>query len=311
MNIVKEVRAAGPQSLGREDLEAVNALTRRELDEEELYLFSVRLCDNEVDRDGERFSTQTLEELAPMFVGKSGIFDHQWTAKGQTARIYKCELVRESARLTQAGDGYCWLKGYAYMLRSESNKDLIAEIDAGIKKEVSVGCSVARKVCSICGEEVSYAPCEHRKGERYDGQLCYVSLEGAVDAYEFSFVAVPAQPAAGVVKGLSPDCADLKELVHRFPGCEKQLAALEQEAALGRAYLRELKDEVVRLGLLSGLEMQAGDLRRMANALGVPQLEQLKAAYARQAQRNYPLYTQLEYGQRQAETKQGDTAFLI
>ena len=311
MNIVKEVKAAGTQRLGREELEAVNALTRRELEEEELYLFSVRLCDNEVDRDGERFSTQTLEELAPMFVGKSGIFDHQWTAKGQSARIYKCELVRESTRLTQAGDEYCWLKGYAYMLRCESNKDLIAEIDAGIKKEVSVGCSVARKVCSICGEEVSFSPCEHRKGERYDGQLCYVSLEGAVDAYEFSFVAVPAQPAAGVVKGLSPDCSDLKQLVSRYPGCEKQLVQLEQEAALGRAYLRELKEEVVRLGLLSGLEMQAADLRRMANALGVPQLEQLKAAYGRQAQRNYPLHIQLEYGKRQADRQQEDTAFLI
>ena len=311
MNIVKEVKSVGAERLGREELEAVNALTRRELGEEELYLFSVRLCDNEVDRDGERFSTRTLEELAPMFVGKCGIFDHQWTAKGQTARIYKCELVRENARLTQAGDGYCWLKGYAYMLRSESNKDLIAEIDAGIKKEVSVGCSVARKVCSVCGEEVSRIPCEHHKGERYDGQLCYVSLEGAVDAYEFSFVAVPAQPAAGVVKGLSPDCADLKELVRRYPGCEKQLDVLEQEAALGRTYLRELKDEVVRLGLLSGLELEARDLRQMANALSAPQLEQLKAAYARQAQRNYPLHTQLEYGQRQAEVNQGDAAFLI
>ena len=311
MNIVKEVKAAGAERLGREELEAVNALTRRELGEEELYLFSVRLCDNEVDRDGERFSTRTLEELAPMFVGKSGIFDHQWTAKGQTARIYKCELVREPARLTQAGDSYCWLKGYAYMLRSESNRQLIDEIDAGIKKEVSVGCSVKRKVCSICGEEVSFSPCEHRKGERYNGELCYISLEGAVDAYEFSFVAVPAQPAAGVVKGLSPDCADLKELVHRFPGCEKQLAALEEEAALGRAYLRELKDEVVRLGLLSGLEMEARDLRQMANALGAPQLERLKEAYARQAERIYPLRTQLQYGQPQADVKQGDAAFLI
>ena len=311
MNIVKEVKQAGAQRLGREELEAVNALTRRELGEEELYLFSVRLCDNEVDRDGERFSTRTLEELAPMFVGKSGIFDHQWTAKGQTARIYKCELVRENGRLTQAGDGYCWLKGYAYMLRSDSNKDLIAEIDAGIKKEVSVGCSVARKVCSVCGEEVSFVPCEHRKGERYNGELCYVSLEGAVDAYEFSFVAVPAQPAAGVVKGLNPACGDLKELARHYPGCEKQLEMLEQEAALGRAYLRELKDEVVRLGLLSGLEMEARDLRQMANALSASQLEQLKAAYARQAERNYPLHTQLQYTQRQGEERQGDAAFMI
>ena len=297
MNIIKEVEQAQTATLGREELEAVNALARRELGEEEVYLFSVRLCDNEVDRDGERFSTQTLEELCPMFVGKSGIFDHQWTARGQTARIYKCELVRDSVRLTQAGDGYCWLKGYAYMLRTEGNQDLIAEIDAGIKKEVSVGCSVARKVCSICGEDVTHTPCEHRKGERYDGQLCYVSLEGARDAYEFSFVAVPAQPAAGVVKGLQMDAVQLRQL--------------EQEAALGRKYLKQLREDVVRLGLLADLGLEAKSLREMANALGPGQLEELRKAYGRQAEEKYPLRTQLSYGQRQEENRQRDAAFLV
>ena len=297
MNIVKEGTSAGVNPLSREDLAAINALTRRELGEEEVYLFSVRLCDNEVDRDGERFSARTLEELAPMFVGKSGIFDHQWTARGQTARIYRCELVREQARVTRAGDGYCWLKGYAYMLRSEGNKELIDEIDAGIKKEVSVGCSVARKVCSICGEEVSGVPCEHRKGQMYGEKLCYVSLEDARDAYEFSFVAVPAQPAAGVVKGMNFDSAQLKQL--------------EKEAALGRAWLKSLRDEVVRLGLLADLGLEADTLRDMTRALEPEQLEQLKAAYGRQAEKQYPLHTQFSYGEEQEDNRQRDAAFLI
>ena len=85
MNVIKETKTL---KATREELAAVNALTRRELGEEELYLFSVCLCDNEVDRDGERFTTETLEELAPLFVGRSGIFDHQWSARGQTARRY-------------------------------------------------------------------------------------------------------------------------------------------------------------------------------------------------------------------------------
>ena len=40
-------------------------------------------------------------------------------------------------------------------------------------------------------------------------------------------------------------------------------------------------------------------------------LEQLKAAYARQAERNYPLHTQLQYTQRQTDEKKGDAAFMI
>lgn len=85
-------------------LEDINRLSRTPLTEAELYAFSVRLCDNEVDRDGERFAPRTLEQLAPLFVGKSGIFDHNWSAQGQAARLYRTEVVAEPGRLTQAGD---------------------------------------------------------------------------------------------------------------------------------------------------------------------------------------------------------------
>jgi len=200
MKIVKEAAGGEGTALSAEDLELIGALARRPLSREEVYAFSVRLCDNEIDRDWERFSTRTLDELAPMFVGKCGIFDHQWSARGQAARIYRTEVVREPGRLTRAGDGCCWLKGYAYMMRTESTRDLIAEIEGGIKKEVSVGCSVEHAVCSVCGCDRTGTDCGHEKGREYAGQLCYATLEGAADAYEVSLVAVPAQPKAGVVK---------------------------------------------------------------------------------------------------------------
>ena len=181
-----------------EELAYINQFAKTELTEEQVYVFSVRLCDNEVDRDFERFDTTALERLGELFVGKSGIFDHQWSAKGQTARIYRTEVVREESMVTAAGDGYCWLKGWAYLLRTEKNQDLIAEIEGGIKKEVSVGCSMGRSVCSICGAE--NGACSHIRGETYDGRLCFTELRDPQDAYEWSFVAVPAQPGAGVLK---------------------------------------------------------------------------------------------------------------
>ena len=184
--------------LTEQDLSQINALARKELTAEEVYSFPVRLCDNEVDRDFERFSRKSLETLAGLFVGKSGLFDHQWTAMGQTARLYKAEVTEDGQRTTTAGEPLCYLKGWAYMLRSEQTEPLIAQIEAGIKKEVSVGCAISRSVCSICGQEDGR--CSHRKGQKYDGQLCYFTLEEPTDAYEWSFVAVPAQPAAGVIK---------------------------------------------------------------------------------------------------------------
>ena len=50
-------------------MEKINLYTRRAYKPEEVYTFSVVLCDNEVDRDGECFTKETLEELAKLFVG--------------------------------------------------------------------------------------------------------------------------------------------------------------------------------------------------------------------------------------------------
>ena len=201
-------------SLTGEDLAAINTLARAELTQERIYTFAVWLCDNEVDRDYERFPRASLEVLAKLFVGKSGIFDHQWSAKGQAARLYKTEVLEDPGQTTSAGDPACWLKGYAYMVRTEANQDLIAEIEGGIKKEVSVSCAMNRSTCSICGSIAG--SCGHRRGQTYDGRLCFFNLEEPVDAYEWSFVAVPAQRKAGVVKTLSlPQELDQTQWIQR------------------------------------------------------------------------------------------------
>ena len=177
MEIRKELPGILSAEVSEEDLRLINALAKSELGAEEVYTFAVRLCDNEVDRDWERFSVSALEKLGELFLGKSGIFDHDWSAAGQTARIYKTELCTEAGIRTEAGDVYRYLKGYAYMLRSEKNAELIREIEGGIKKEVSVGCSVKRSVCSICGRDMGRGECSHRKGMEYEGRLCYAELQ--------------------------------------------------------------------------------------------------------------------------------------
>lgn len=184
----------------QETLDKINALTRREFKAEELYTFPVVLCHNDIDRDGERFSDNALDDMARLFVGKTGIFDHNPTADNQSARIYDTEVIDDAERKTAWGGAYRYLKGFAYMVRTDANADLITEIDAGIKKEVSVSCSALHRTCSVCGQELSKGECAHKRGEIYDGKPCHTVLDGITDAYEWSFVAVPAQVGAGVTK---------------------------------------------------------------------------------------------------------------
>lgn len=297
MRIIKETEGGQNAALAAGDLELIGALARKPLGQEEVYTFSVRLCDNEIDRDFERFTVRTLEQLAPMFVGKAGIFDHQWSARGQAARIYKTEIVREPDRLTRAGDGYCWLKGYAYMVRTGGNADLIAEIEGGIKKEVSVGCAVEHAICSVCGCDRMQTDCGHEKGQEYGGQLCWADLEGAGDAYEFSFVAVPAQSNAGVVK------------TARW-GDAQTAARLEEEAALGRKCMEELRGEVVRLALLADRELSVQAMKSLADKLSHQELEELRKSYARRAGERFPLKTQLSYEAKSAALDEENRAFL-
>ena len=55
MEVRKESNGLKNSMVTREELAIINQFTKRALKEDEVYTFAVRLCDNEVDRDGERF----------------------------------------------------------------------------------------------------------------------------------------------------------------------------------------------------------------------------------------------------------------
>ena len=181
------------------ELEKINALSIKELSADEVFIFKVAMCDNEIDRDFEYFPADTLAQMAELFKGKTVISDHKRMASNQVARIYDTELVK-TGEYSLSGENYTQLVAKCYMLKNESTADLIAAIEAGITKEVSVSCAIKSAVCSICGTDNRETYCKHWNGETYDGEVCYFALKGALDAYELSFVAVPAQPKAGVTK---------------------------------------------------------------------------------------------------------------
>ena len=263
-------------------LEAINAQAKAKLTARQVYVFSLRLCDDQVDRDQERFDTAALPALAKLFIGKTGIVDHRWSAENQVARIFETQVVKER--------NVSYIKAWAYIRRGGSNDEIIADIEAGIKKEVSVGCAMGMAVCSVCGSE--YGTCGHCKGECYDGQVCCAILKEPMDAYEFSFVAVPAQREAGVLKAMGGRNRTLKELAEEF-GAQGEYRALFKEAQLGRQYRKELEKEIVRLGLALELGVDAQVLGRVAKMAGAEDLMALKTALEEKLNQLLPVVTQL------------------
>lgn len=284
MNISKSGCTYGGNPPDAADLALIRGFARGELKAEDIYTFSVILCDNDIDRDFECFDEKTIGDLAELFVGKTGISDHEWRSENQIARIYRTEILRDPAKKTADGRTYVSLKAWAYMLRTQANEALIADIEGGIKKEVSVGCSVAKSFCSICGE--TEGNCSHVKGNRYQGQLCYMTLSGAVDAYEWSFVAVPAQRGAGVTKKL----ADSVQI------SAEEASKLQKEAALGRKYLAELQHEVKRLALICGKDFYDALCPGLAN-MEVEPLQDMKLALEKRAAKHLPVYSQFPGGE--------------
>ncbi len=285
-----------------QELLKINEYTRREFEASELYVFSVVLCDNDVDRDFERFTVEALFEMEKLFVGKTGICDHTPKAENQRARIFECCVEAPAGRKTVTGDDYFRLVAKAYMPRTADNEGLIMSIESGITKEVSVGLSANKSTCSVCAEE--RGRCSHRGGETYGSTLCFYELSQVSDAYEWSFVAVPAQREAGVIKSYilsnGKDKENMKNIIKTLSLGEgitlkseecKALAnyieRLEKRAMAAEDYREELCGEFKRLSAVSMPEISEKTIDKMADSLEISQLKEFCKVFTKKAQETF------------------------
>lgn len=284
--------------LNDSELEKINRYTRTPFAADKLYAFNVTLCNNDIDRDNEKFSVEALNQLAQLFMGKTGITDHSMRSSDQKARIYDAWVEKSDGRKTADGEDFYCLKAKAYMVRSIETEQLITEIEAGIKKEVSVSCSMGKSICSVCGTDRHTGRCEHVPGKMYNGEKAFAILSDAQDAYEFSFVAVPAQREAGVTKAYKfseREAMDMKDLVKAFKNCGDSIVLskaqagsaaeyienLENEAALGREYKKSLSEEVIRLCAAAIPEMDMEVFSGVVQVMTAKELRSFKKAFSK------------------------------
>ena len=246
-------------SVTEEELELINKYSLTELKADDIFAFNVVLCDNETDRDFECFDTQSLKTLSELYIGKTGILNHEMKAENQIARIYHTEVEVIETQKASSGETYARLKARAYMLKNDKNMPLIDEICAGIKKEVSINCSVSEIICSVCGKNMKKEKCNHRKGKN-----CYHILKNPVDAYEWSFVAVPAQKNAGTIKDFSGESIDTEK---------------ENLTRIAEKYKTFLRQEIVKLSAAVSPQISVKSIENICSALDIDALENLRKDY--------------------------------
>lgn len=210
--VICKAASVQPLEATEDDLKKINKYTLRPFKAEEVFVFKIVMADNEQDdRNYMPFDLKALQDLNKLYPGKPFIKDHMRRADNQIARVFDTELVQNANKQTARGELHTELVGKAYMIRTDSNKDLIAEIEGGIKKEVSTSCTPEKMICSICGTDNMKKYCRHWPGGKYvveDGtpggseKRCLMLLSGAKEAWELSFVPVGAQPRAGTHKSV-------------------------------------------------------------------------------------------------------------
>lgn len=210
--VISKVANVSPLEITEADLRKINKYTLSPVKAEDVFIFKATIADNEQDdRNYMPFNLKALQDLKKLYPGKTMLKDHNRVADNQIARIFDTELIQDANKTTELGELHTELIAKIYMIKTDSNKDLIAEIVGGIKKEVSTSTVPEKMVCNICGVDNMKDYCRHWPGREYEvadatgkssKKRCKMLLSGAKEAHELSFVAVPAQPRASTRKSI-------------------------------------------------------------------------------------------------------------
>lgn len=207
-----------------EQLATINQFTRRPVGADEVVCFSTMSCNDMIDRDNDRFTTECVNDFAKLQgalspVGKSFMVSHDYT-KLPVGRIFGVD--------TKTVEGVKFLTNDVYMPKTEANKSYIDNLEYGIYWAVSVGVMLEESSCAICASPMVgnyWTFCienGHEKGLYYDPKsddkdewgwaepvdptskgavLCHRDLFAPKDFYELSQCFLGAQYDAQLGKG--------------------------------------------------------------------------------------------------------------
>ena len=179
-----------PSTPNAAQLEKINRFTRRPFTADELYIGQLRLANNCIDRDNERFSEGTLQGFADTVVRKTLLMDHNKrdSQDAATGKFFDVEMEKvplaqaiaetgEDLRLPVGMTDVVFLSPWFYIPKAGIDEKQLVKIEAGIFDFCSIGFRAEAwvPVADDMGNNLFY---EYRgKGETTEGSLVYLGAQ--------------------------------------------------------------------------------------------------------------------------------------
>lgn len=225
-----------------EQLGRINQFTRRPVTADEVICFTTLSCNDIVDRDDDRFTSDCVKDFAALEqpfspVGKSYMVDHSRSISGAVGRIFGVDTKKVSGGLFLANE--------VYIPNTDQYRGFIEDVDFGINWAVSVGVVLGKDACTVCEGPFSWwgywCVNGHDKGMWYDPKSDETDSWGYPTPVE--------EGTSGAVKCIREfsDPIDFYELSQVFLGAQ-YFAALEKEPGFA-SVMKSVAKGVPTIGL--------------------------------------------------------------
>lgn len=230
LSLAREEGASFGPTPTETDLALINDMALEPMTADQIYVRKIRLANDRVDRDFERFSRGVLNKFSDTLPGKSVLIGHEHHS-APIGRFYDAKVARDKAT------GTAWLEGKWYAPITAQNEHDRKSIDAGVWSYTSIGFMWDAVECDICKQDYRSMKCSHLLGTDYpvdqvSGDMppiasdsgktvtATATYKGDAQAVEGSIVYLGAQYDAAIVKAkLAGDFAAEKRALLEKGAC--------------------------------------------------------------------------------------------
>jgi len=168
----------------------INSFSLRPLATDELVVFTMDLCHNQMDRHYSRFPDEELEKINRMVPGRPLMERHDLRGTLPRGTFFRSSLHGDGTR------GRLSVRPDVYVLRTADNASFIHNIEGGVYRETSIGFSFRTPECAICGKDLR--TCDHVPGRTYGDTVCHYVMRDVLEVIEGSVVPTGSQGTAFV-----------------------------------------------------------------------------------------------------------------